>query len=174
VSAADPRPVTLTDRLRLEPMSMAHLDDMAAMLADPQVGATMGGVRDRAWTEAVLGRHLQRWTDNGFGLWAAYSLQDGGFVGRGGIQHTTVEDEAVVEVGWCLPPHQWGHGYATEIGRAGLRSGFEDQRLDEIVAFTQPFNSASVAVMERLGMTYVRPCVFVGLDHVLYQVRRPR
>jgi RimJ/RimL family protein N-acetyltransferase len=166
-------PSTLTDRLRLEPITLAHVDDMAAMLGDSQVGATMGGVRDRASTEEVVGRQAQRWTDHGFGLWAAYSLQDGGFVGRGGIQHTTVEDQDVVEVGWCLPPHRWGYGFATEIGWAGLRSGFDNQGLDEIVAFTQPFNTASVAVMERLGMSFVRPCVFFGLDHVLYRVGRP-
>lgn len=33
--------------------------------------------------------------------------------------------------------------------------GFEDASLDEIVSFTVPANRRSVAVMKRLGMTYV-------------------
>jgi RimJ/RimL family protein N-acetyltransferase len=163
---------TLTERLRLEPIGPAHVDDIAVMLADPQVGATMAGVRDRAWTEERTLIHAQRWAADGFGMWAAYSLLDNGFVGRGGIQHTTLEGEDVVEVGWCLPPSRWGHGYATELGRAGLDLGLNTLGLREIVAFTQPFNTPSRAVMQRLGMTYQRNCMHVDLPHVLYAVRR--
>jgi ribosomal-protein-alanine N-acetyltransferase len=35
-----------------------------------------------------------------------------------------------------------------------MRSGFEDWRLDEIVAVTVPANIRSQQVMRRLGMTY--------------------
>jgi RimJ/RimL family protein N-acetyltransferase len=77
-----------------------------------------------------------------------------------------------VEAGWCLPPSRWGHGYATELGRAGLDLGFNELELHEIVAFTQPFNAPSRAVMQRLGMTYQRDCIHVDLPHVLYAVRR--
>jgi hypothetical protein len=34
---------TFTERLRLEPIGPSHVGDVAAMLADPQVGATMAG-----------------------------------------------------------------------------------------------------------------------------------
>jgi RimJ/RimL family protein N-acetyltransferase len=162
---------TFTERLRLEPIGASHVDDVAAMLADPQVGATMAGVRDRAWTEERTLVHAQRWTTDGFGLWAAYSREDNGFVGRGGIQHTTLEGEDVVEVGWCLPPNRWGYGYATEIGGAGLDLGLNELRLAEVVAFTQPFNEASLAVMHRLGMTYQRDCIHVDLPHVVYAIK---
>jgi RimJ/RimL family protein N-acetyltransferase len=149
-------------------MSAAHTEDIARMLADPHVGATMGGVRDRAYVQELILRHARRWDDDGFGLWAAYSLADGGFVGRGGVQRTMLEGTPVVEVGWCLPPGRWGQGYASEIGRAGLTAAFEEQGLREVVAFTQPHNTRSLAVMARLGMTYVRECRFADLDHVLY------
>lgn len=162
---------TFTARLRLEPLSTVHVDDIAAMLADPRVGVTMGGVRDRAYAEERTRLHAQRWTENGFGLWAAYSRSDGGFVGRGGIQHTTLEGQDVVEVGWCLPPARWGHGFATEIGQAGLDLGLRDLGLVEIVAFTLPHNAPSRAVMHRLGMTYDRDCVHAEEPHVVYTTR---
>ena len=163
----------MTARLRLEPLSGAHVDDIAAMLADPRVGATMGGVRDRAYAEERTLAWARRWADDGFGLWAAYSRVDGGFVGRGGIQHTTLEGQDVVEVGWCLPPARWGHGFATEMGRAGLDLGLRDHGLSEIVAFTLPHNAPSRAVMHRLDMTYDRDCVHADVPHVLYTIRRP-
>ena len=166
--------VVLTERLRLEPIGPAHAGDIAPMLADPRVGATMGGVRDRAYAEELTARHAARWAEDGFGLWAAYSREDGGFVGRGGIQRTRLEGRGVVEAGWCLMPDRWGRGLATELARAGLALGFGDLALEEIVAFTQPFNDASRAVMLRLGMTYVRDCVYADLPHVLYAARPPR
>lgn len=163
---------TLTKRLRLEPVGAEHVEDIARMLADPQVGATMGGVRDVQWVHERTLEHAGRWGQHGFGLWAAYSLADGGFVGRGGVQHTVLEGADVVEVGWCLMPARWRQGFATEIGRAGLSLGFGEFRLDEIVAFTLPHNTASRAVMERLGMSYVRDCVHAQQPHVVYAIRR--
>lgn len=61
-----------------------------------------------------------------------------------------------VEVGWRLAREHWGHGYATEAGRAALEFGFERLGLEEIVAFTVPDNVASRRVMERLGMHHDR------------------
>jgi RimJ/RimL family protein N-acetyltransferase len=45
-------------------------------------------------------------------------------------------------------------------------------RLPEVVAFTQPFNEASLAVMRRLGMTYRRDCMHVDLPHVVYAIEQ--
>ena len=165
--------VTLTDRLRLEPISLAHVDDVAVMLADPMVGATMNGVRDRAFAEERTRLQADGWDAHGFGLWAAYDRGGGGFVGRGGIQHTVLEGEDVVEAAWCLAPVWWGRGLATELGRAGLDLAFDQLGLDAVVAFTLPHNTRSRAVMERLGMTYRRDCVHVGLPHVLYASSAP-
>jgi [ribosomal protein S5]-alanine N-acetyltransferase len=167
-----PPAVTWTQRLRLEPLTPAHVDDIAPMLADPQVGATMGGVRDRAYAEERTLLQAGRWRADGFGMWAAYSRADGGFVGRGGIQRTVLEGTDVVEVGWCLPPSRWHQGFATEIGRAGLDLAFGPLGLAEVVAFTQPHNAASLAVMARLGMAYDRDCVHAELPHVLYRCGR--
>lgn len=167
-------PTTQTARLRLEPIGMPHVDDVAAMLADPQVAATMGGVRDRQFAAERTTIQETRWREHGFGLWAAYSLDDGGFVGRGGIQHTTLEGKDVVEVGWCVVPPRWRQGFASEMATAGLKLGFGKLALPEIVAFTLPHNLASRAVMERLGMTYVRNCVHAGMPHVVYSLRGTR
>lgn len=160
---------TFTPRLRLEPVGAEHVDEIARMLADREVAQTMGGVRDRAYAEERTLIQAAQWQQHGFGLWAAFSLADGGFVGRGGIQHTTLEGKDVVEAGWCLPPSRWGQGLATEMARAGLDLGLKFG-LPEIVAFTLPHNGASRAVMARLGMTYVRDCMHAGLPHVVYSI----
>lgn len=49
-----------------------------------------------------------------------------------------------------------GPRHATEIGRAGIAFARDELDAAEVVAFTEPHNRASRAVMEKLGMTYVR------------------
>jgi ribosomal-protein-alanine N-acetyltransferase len=57
-----------------------------------------------------------------------------------------------VEIGWRLPRALWGQGYATEAARGWLDHGVATLGLAEIVAFTEPANARSLAVMRRLGM----------------------
>ena len=57
-----------------------------------------------------------------------------------------------VEVGWRLRRDAWGHGYATEAGRAGLAYGFGTLGLREIVSLIHPHNLRSAAVARRLGL----------------------
>jgi RimJ/RimL family protein N-acetyltransferase len=65
-----------------------------------------------------------------------------------------------------------GQGYATEIGRAGLAFGFDDLGAEEIVAYTEPGNARSRAVMERLGMERPREIRHYDRPFVLYTLRR--
>ena len=75
-----------------------------------------------------------------------------------------------LEVGWTILGRLWGNGYATEIGRTALTFAFEELGADEVVAFTEPHNERSRAVMERLGMTYRRDITHDNIQFVLYSV----
>ncbi len=48
---------------------------------------------------------------------------------------------------------RWGRGYATEGAALALRHGLEVAKLPQIVSFAALDNRASVALMERIGMT---------------------
>lgn len=69
---------------------------------------------------------------------------------------------------------RWGHGYATEIGAAALTFAFETLDTDEVVAFSEPHNTRSRAVMDRLSMAYARDIVHDDLAFVLYTIDRDR
>lgn len=58
-----------------------------------------------------------------------------------------------IEIYYRLGRDYWGCGYATEAARELLRYGFEDLRLERIIAQASAENAASLAVMRRLGMT---------------------
>ena len=56
------------------------------------------------------------------------------------------------EIGWSVHPDVQGRGFATEGAREMLRVGFEEVGLHRIAAECDPRNSASMRVMEKLGM----------------------
>lgn len=59
-----------------------------------------------------------------------------------------------MEIGWALRREFWGHGYASEIGRAGLAFAFDTLGIRAVVSCTVRHNVRSRAVMERIGMHY--------------------
>ncbi|MBI2780568.1 MAG: GNAT family N-acetyltransferase [Chloroflexi bacterium] len=56
------------------------------------------------------------------------------------------------EIGWSVHPDFQGLGFATEGARAMLRLGFDVAGLHRIAAECDPRNTASIRVMEKLGM----------------------
>ncbi len=90
-----------------------------------------------------------------FGFWAVEVPGVAPCIGFVGLQHVRFEAPftPAVEAGWRLARAFWGRGYATEGARAALAFGFSELGLDEIVAFAVTGNTASIRVMERLGMT---------------------
>lgn len=56
------------------------------------------------------------------------------------------------EIGWCLAPDFQGHGYATEAVRVLLDIAFGQLGLRRVVANAFAANTASLAIMGRLGM----------------------
>lgn len=55
-------------------------------------------------------------------------------------------------LGWLVAREHWGRSYATEMGRAMLRLGFEGLGMSRIIACCDAQNTASWRVMEKLGM----------------------
>lgn len=58
------------------------------------------------------------------------------------------------EIGYVLHPDHQGHGYATEAAREMLRLGYEQLGLHRVIGRLEARNSASAAVLERLGMRF--------------------
>ena len=158
-----------TDRLIAEPIGPAHQEELCALLGDPRVGATLGGVATPAQVAALIAAHAGQWERHGFGLCLWREKATGAPIARGGIQHTHVGGRDEVEVGWAVMAARWGEGFATELGTASVRFGFEDLGLSDIVSFTLPTNRSSRRVMEKLGFDYERDIEHAGMPHVLYR-----
>jgi RimJ/RimL family protein N-acetyltransferase len=145
-----------TDRLVLRPAVDADRDAIAALNAHPKVGAWLGGVRDRAASDAFVDRVHAHEFEHGFGFWVVERQTDTRVIGMTGVWWVPPEMDmpGVVEIGWRFHPDAWGQGYATEAAKAALAYGFETLKLPEIIAFTARTNLASQSVMRRIGMRH--------------------
>lgn len=148
-------PSLRTQRLLLRPWRDADREPFALLNSDPVVMQHYPAPLSRAESDATVDRILDHFTRHRFGMWAVEIPGVSDFVGFVGIMVPTwsAHFTPCVEIGWRLAHAHWGQGYATEAAVRCLQFGFDDLRLDEIVALTTPGNMRSRAVMERLGMT---------------------
>jgi RimJ/RimL family protein N-acetyltransferase len=94
-------------------------------------------------------RHIE--ADGDGILLAAMDADTSRFVGEFMLRLTSLGSRQG-EIGWTVHPDVQGRGLATEGAREMLRLGFDDLGLHRIVAECDDRNTASVRVMERLGM----------------------
>jgi RimJ/RimL family protein N-acetyltransferase len=154
IAAHVPAPAELrTDRLLLRRWGDQDREPFAALNADAEVMRNMPSLLSRQQSDDFVDRIEARFAERGFGLWAV-DAPGLGFIGFVGLWWAAFPAPfaPAMEVGWRLGREAWGHGYATEAAREGLRYGFETVGLDEIVSFTVPQNERSWRVMERIGL----------------------
>jgi len=159
-----------TDRLLLRPICADDLDNLAALFRDPDVVKYVGDGKpaDRAEAQRALESIIRHWQTHGFGRWAIVDKHTGEFLGFGGLRSLFGTPELV----YHLAKAHWGKGYATEVGRAALRFGFEERGYVRIVAITKPPNTASIHVMNKLGMRFEKNARYYDLDVSQYTIAR--
>lgn len=91
---------------------------------------------------------------NGFGLWIVELTGSRAAVGMCGLlKRPALED---VDLGFAFLPQYRSRGYAFEAAAAVLRYGREMLGLGRIVAIANSDNSASIRVLEKIGMRFDR------------------
>ncbi|MFQ4168362.1 GNAT family N-acetyltransferase [Scytonema millei] len=164
-----------TARLQLRQFADSDLEDYARLLANPEYTrySPKGIVpleQAREASQAAYKYFTNHWQQSGFGVWAVCDRYSHKLLGQCGLNCLPDSDE--VEVLYRLDPAYWNQGMATEAAKASLRYGFEQVKLDEIVALTLPHHLASRRVMAKAGLHYVKNARIYSLDVVYYTLHR--
>lgn len=146
-----------TQQLQLVPLSKQHLSHQIMLDTDPDVMHFLGGVRTQEVCVKELEENLAE-ASNGLGYWAGFV--DSQFAGYWILRIPDMIEPAfrntTGELGYRLLPNFWRQGLGKEGSRELLRYGFEDLKLDAIVAFTAAKNTASRATMASSGLKLIR------------------
>lgn len=142
-----------TERLALSEPGIAHAEGWFELNSDSEVLKYTG---DKAFesleqTKEFLSDYLSTLSP-GFGRLSIHLKETNEFVGWCGLK----EHESFVDLGYRINKKYWGNGYATEAAQASLKFGFEELGLDEITGRSAAENIASIKILEKLGMKFLR------------------
>ncbi|MBF5041479.1 MULTISPECIES: GNAT family N-acetyltransferase [Myxococcaceae] len=153
----------LTERLELIPATreLTHVE-----LSGPAaLGAALGVEVSRAWppgeldagAQAFFADMLARHPEQS-GWWSWYWVRREGrvLVGAGGFKGPP-SPGGEVEVGYSVLEAHQRQGYAQEAVEALIAWAFAHPEVNHVAAETTPGNVASLRVMERCGLRYLRP-----------------
>ncbi|KAF3889151.1 MULTISPECIES: GNAT family N-acetyltransferase [Nostocales] len=158
-----------TARLRLRHFSQNDFQDLYRLYSDAEVMKYLS-MRTREQTQASLSKQIQHWQQHNFGMWAVVERESGKIIGRCGLGF--LDNTSEVELGYVFDKSYWNRGIATEASKATLKYGFLEAKLERIVAIAKPENTASVRVIQKVGMTYQKSTRYYGHDVVYYAITR--
>lgn len=150
----------------------------ADICADPDVMAYIGDVSVRTPEQAstLIAYAENFWAENGFGLFAVERRDTGELIGFTGLLRSDFMPELLpsAEIGWRLGKSHWGKGCATEAAKAALASALRLPCIDQVVSVCQIGNTASVRIMEKIGLEFDRRSIDPTCDRDVLVYRLPR
>jgi RimJ/RimL family protein N-acetyltransferase len=145
-------PVITTERLTLRPFAPGDVDELHELFTDADVRRHLldDTVVSREWVEEEVVSSQARFAESGCGLWTLTERVREGIAGFVGFR--PFFDPPELQLLYGLLPSCWGRGFATEACEAAIDYAFGVLGLEDVRAATDAPNSASIAVLERLGM----------------------
>jgi len=141
-----------TERLVLRPVTARDRDALLAHWTLPDVRRFLfdGAALSAGEITETIKDSARDFAASGYGVWLIREHDRAELAGTAGLR--PLEDLGL-EIFYSLAPAWWGRGYATEAARAVLEYALGPLGLPEVLAEVDEGNAASVAVVERLGMT---------------------
>lgn len=103
----------------------------------------------RILTEIIFPQYI-----NKIGRWAVHLKSTDEFIGWCGLKHIEADNE--IDLGYRFFEKQWGKGYAFESAKACLDYGLKVLKIESIIARAAKENKASLNVIKKLGMVYLK------------------
>jgi ribosomal-protein-alanine N-acetyltransferase len=148
-------PMLETERLLLRPLSAEEADSLHRISNEPKVRLYLWD--NEVVSEATIGSLIAQshcmFSKEKIGLFSVRMrgrvdlLGFCGFVWLGGMEEPELWYELTQEV--------WGRGIATEAAWACVRYAFEEVGMKRVIAGADAPNTASLRVIEKLGMKYL-------------------
>ena len=142
-----------TKRLFLRPMNDGDVDAIFALRSDAEMMRFIRAPQtNRAGVAAWIELVSSLWETDKIGLCAVFDKNSNLLIGWCGLWR--LQETGETEVGYAIATDFQKKGLASEAAARCLAYGFDELKLDKIVAVARPENVASRRVMEKIGMTF--------------------
>ncbi|MCE7065412.1 GNAT family N-acetyltransferase [Dyadobacter sp. CY326] len=123
-----------------------------------------GHALDREESDKMLRTFLAEYGDDTFlGRYLIESRATGELIGTAKLD----SDGNEVEIGYRIMEEHWGKGIATEIARGLINFAKQKMSAEQVIAYVNVGNAASIRVLEKVGMINVER--IEGLDEVKFK-----
>jgi len=165
-------PISLeTTRTFLRQLSLEDAQSFYKLNLDPEVLQFTGDVAFDSVEEAsAFLANYHPYEQFGVGRLAVIHQTNQEFIGWCGLKYSPEKDE--YDIGFRFFKAYWNQGFATETAKKCLEHGFEELNITRIVGRAMAANTASVKVLEKLGMTFKENFDFDGQEGVIYEIRK--
>ena len=166
-------PTLLTERLELRWLSVDDAPMMLAVWNDPAFVRFVGdrGVHSLEEAEVAMREGLlQLYEKHNYGPFVVIRRDDGANMGICGLFRRDGLDEP--DIGFALLPEYCGKGFGYESSSAIIQHARDSLELPRVLAIVSPENSTSIALLQKLGLSYERHIRLPGDDHdiLLYSI----
>jgi [ribosomal protein S5]-alanine N-acetyltransferase len=144
--------VLTTERLVLRPVTLSDHAIVLAHWTAPDVRRFLfdGGIMSEEEVTEAIEDSARDFAASGYGLWLIQEIDQTDLVGTAGLRPL---EGLGLEIFYSLAPGSWGRGYATEAALAVVEHALGPLGLPEVLAEVDEGNTASIRVIERLGLT---------------------
>ena len=143
-----------TKRLFLREMTMSDLDALFAVLGDKEIMQhypySFDEERVRSWIE----RNMNRYKEDGFGLWAVCLKDTGEMIGDCGLTLQNIDGQMLPEIGYHIRRDQQRKGYAKEAAAAVRDWAFQNTEYPALYSYCKYTNVGSFKTAESIGMHF--------------------
>jgi RimJ/RimL family protein N-acetyltransferase len=145
-----------TKRLKLQEITESDVEQIYMLHSSPEVDEynTLGIPENIEVTEKLVRPMIeaQKTGDRKSYDWKIIRKNSGEFIGLAGIS-LSANRFKLGEIYYELFPSHWGQGFATEVAKVLIKTGFDDFHLHKVEAGVSTENIRSIRVLEKLGMT---------------------
>jgi len=159
------------DPWRLRAADLNVIDGLHALASYPLVYRYLfdGAPPDRVFIARRVAESVANAGRTEFGMWF---LEDVSTRYAGCVESRPYPSSRCSELTYVLDPRYWGQGLALRMAWTAITHTFLSSQIDSVIAGTDLPNTASLAVMRRLGMRFHREVQYplgAGVEYVLHR-----
>lgn len=143
-----------TDRLYLREMNKDDYDALYKIFADKEIMVHYPYDFDEERVRGWICRNMNRYKDNGFGLWAVCLKETGEVIGDCGLTLQNIEGIMLPEIGYHIRRDHQRKGFAKEAALAVRDWAFENTDYPALYSYCKYTNNGSIKTAESIGMHF--------------------